>query len=421
MIDMEAVSHIDVNLSAVQHNIRLLKRIVGPECELCPIVKSDAYGLGAVRVTKTLMACGVDLVAVFTPEEATQLFAAAIGGQILVLMPVRQIPRAGELYRGLVCGRLHLVVHDAGHLQDMIGMAERFGVRIPIHLEVDTGMSRGGCSLSEAPALLESIGRHNRLSLAGLFTHFARAEEDIDFTDVQAARFDRLLEDCANLIPPACRIHMANSFATLRSTRYHRSMVRVGLAWAGYGLDWLSGGELIVEGEHLEPAVTWESRIVQIKTIDAGTPVGYGSKWTAGRRTHLGLIPVGYAHGYPMSLGATDERPRAGMVRVLPDCQNGAAGGFARVVGAVNMDQIAVDLTDLMSSPKARTAIATGTRVELITADPVAPNHVTGLARAAGTIPHELLCRMDPRCHRSYHVAAAATHTLPTTAAALAG
>ena len=418
---MHSASLIDVNLSAIQHNVRLLQRIIGPQCELCPIVKADAYGLGAVRIAKTLTASGVDLLAVYTPEEATALFAGAVSGQILVLMPVRQIPRADELYRGLVCGRLHLTVHDANHLEDLIRIADRFGVRIPLHMEVDTGMSRGGCSVAEAPRLLERISRHDRLVLAGLFTHFANAEADAAFTDHQLARFDRVQSDCGHLIPPTCRIHVANSSATLRSGRYHKSMVRIGMAWAGYGLEWLQGGEVILEGQDLQPAVTWESRIIQIKTIEPGTPVGYGSRWTAKRRSHIALVPTGYAHGYPMSLGATDDRPAAGMVRILPDACDETGHCFAPVVGAVNMDQITLDVTDLVQSQSSANRVGVDTPVELITADAMAPNHLPALAKAAGTIPHEIMCRLSPRIRRSYHVTAALTHTLPARATAAAG
>ncbi|UCD76788.1 MAG: alanine racemase [Phycisphaerales bacterium] len=418
---MHSASVIDVNLSAVQHNVRLLQQIIGPDCALCPIVKADAYGLGAVRIAKTLTACGVDLMAVYTPQEATALFAAAVGGQILVLMPVRQIPRADELYRGLICGRLHLTVHDGEHLDDLIRVADRFGVKIPLHLEIDTGMSRGGCSVAEAPTLLERIGCHERLELAGLFTHFAKAEVDAAFTDRQVGRFDRVLADCAHLIPPACRIHAANSSATLRSSRYHKSMVRIGMAWAGYGLEWLEGGEVILEGQNLQPAVTWESRIIQTKTIESGTPVGYGSRWTAKRRSLIGLVPVGYAHGYPLHLGATDDRPAWGMVRVLRKLPEETATGFVPVVGAVSMDQITVDLTELAGSSSDTGGIEVGTAVELITADAAAPNHVPTLARAAGTIPHEMLCRLHPRIRRTYQFAAAAVHTLSARATAAAG
>lgn len=392
---MHDTNIIEVNLSAVSHNIRLLRQIVGPECVLCPIVKADAYGLGATRVAKTMLGAGAHMLAVYTPNQATELVNAAISAPILVLMPVRNVDRTDELYRGLICGKLHLTVHDTDHLQSLIAISERFGAGIPVHLEVDTGMARGGCSLEEAPALLERIARHPRLELAGLFTHFAHAEEDVELTERQLATFDSLVADNAEFIPKTCAIHAANTFATLRAQRYHKSMVRIGLAWAGYGMESLNGGEIIADGQHLQPAVTWRSHIVQLRRIPAGATVGYSSRWRADRPTTLAAIPVGYADGYPALAGHTSANKSGASVGV----RCGESLHFVPVVGAVNMDQIMIDVTDLCDDTS---AIQIGTEVELISADASAPNHLPRIAELAGTFSHEMMCRLNPRVKRHY-------------------
>ncbi|MHC4127950.1 MAG: alanine racemase [Planctomycetota bacterium] len=403
---MSDTSRIRVNLSAVEHNVRVVRGIVGPQCVLCPIIKADGYGLGAAPIARHLKAAGADLLAVYTPAQAAELARAAVGGPILVLLPVRGLDRTDEAYRLLIRGDLHLTVHDGEHLGDLLQLAEHFATVIPLHLEIDTGMSRGGCSPEEAPQIVQRIAANRWLRLAGISTHFARAGADARFTDRQLSRFETALDACVPSMPADCLVHAANTLATLRNHRYHKSMVRVGQAWAGFGADAITGGEYRRDAARLRPVLTWRSQIVHVKTIERGTPVGYGSTWTAGRRSRIGLVPVGYADGYPMGAASTDADPRPACVRVDVGSApaKGGAGPFVPVVGQVNMDQITIDLTDL-APPRGRrrAAVGPGTAVELIGADPGAPNHLPALARAAGTIPHDVLCRLNPRIRRIYH------------------
>jgi alanine racemase len=413
------VSVIEVNLTALDHNMQALRRMVGPACGLCPIVKADAYGLGGPRVGKRLAFAGAQMLAVYTPEQAAELLNAAIGCPILVLMPVREIARVDEIYRGLTSDKVHLTVHDAGHVADLIAITERYGMSIKVHLEIDTGMSRGGCGVHEAPAVLERIAACRRLTIAGVFTHFANAEADIEFTNRQLKIFERFLSEHGHRLGPECHIHAANSFATLRHARFHKSMVRIGLAWAGYGAEWMAGDELLKGAADLRPIVAWRSRVVQSKHIETGTPVGYGSRWSAKRPTTLGLVPVGYADGYPMNLGARDDAPRGAVVAVFERAragdghEHGGLIGYAPVVGAVNMDQISIDLTDLIARRGGADDIGVGTIVELITPDAKAPNHLPNLARLAGTIPHEILTRMSARIRRQYIAPVTAADHVP--------
>ncbi|MHC4142650.1 MAG: alanine racemase [Planctomycetota bacterium] len=183
-------------------------------------------------------------------------------------------------------------------------------------------------------------------------------------------------------------------------------MVRVGQAWAGLGADAITGGEFRSDAARLRPIVTWRSHIVHVKTVERGTPVGYGSAWTAGRRSRIGLVPVGYADGYPTGAASFDDDPKPPCVgvEVGPANAKGGSWRFVPVVGKVNMDQITIDLTDV-APPRARRRcpVGPGTEVELIGTDPSAPNHVSALAKAAGAIPHEILCTLNPRIRRIYH------------------
>lgn len=403
--DMRLATHdnsvIEVNLAAIEHNMGVLRRIVGPECRICPLIKADAYGLGAVRIAKTLTGCGAMMLAVYSHAEAAELIRKAIGARLLVLMPVHQVDRVDELYRWMISNRLELAVHFHEQLENTIHVAEHFGAAIPVHLEVDTGMSRGGCAIEEAPELLRRIKSHPRLRLAGLFTHFADSESDPELTDSQLARFEALLEEQRELIPADCTIHMASTFATLRAAKYHMSMVRIGLAWAGYGIESLEGGESMVDAESLQPAVMWRSKLIQIRTIPKGATVGYGARWTAKRKSVIGLVPAGYADGFPPLAGATDRKRKVAQIAILHQQDDETVRTFVPVVGAVNMDQITVDLTDCVkNAPEG--AIGVGTPVELITPDVDAPNHLPHLAEVSGTFAHELLSRLHPRLKRVY-------------------
>ena len=342
------------------------------------------------------------MLAVYPPAQAATLARSAIGGPILVLQPIREMGRIDEAYRLLIRGDLHLTVHDEDHLDDLGRIAEKFATIIPLHLEIDSGMTRGGCPPAAASGIARRISGHRWLRLAGMSTHFARAATDARFTNRQLAVFDAVLKKCGSIIPDDCLVHAANSVATLRHRRYHKTMVRVGQAWAGFGAERLSDGVFRGQAAELRPIITWRSRIIQVKTIERGTSVGYGSRWTAKRRSRIGLVPVGYADGYPMGLAATDEEPKPPCVCV--DTGDPDGRGFVRVIGQVNMEQISIDLTDL-APPRQRCGpqIGVGTDIELIGTDPNAPNHVPTLARIAGTVPHQLICSLNPRIERMYH------------------
>ncbi len=399
---MNDTSGIRVNLSAVENNVKILREIVGPDCALCPIVKADAYGLGAPPIARHLVAAGADMLAVYTPAQAAELARAAVGGPILVLSPVRELARNDEAYRLFIRGDLHLTVHDGAHLDDLLRIAERFANSIPVHLDVDTGMGRGGCDPATAPDVVRRISASRWLRLAGISTHFARPGSDARYTAQQVETFDALIEACGTAIPPDCLVHAANTLATIRHRRFHKKMVRIGQGWAGLGAQDVPDGSFKKLASQLRAVVTWRSRLVHVKAVEAGSFVGYGSRWRAQRRSVIGLVPVGYADGYPMGAASLDERPVAPCVGVEVNVSpSKTAMRFAPVVGQVNMDQITIDLTDVVR--RRESAVGAGSIVELLGTDPRAPNHPVNLARSAGTVPHELLCRLNPRIKRVYH------------------
>jgi alanine racemase len=240
--------------------------------------------------------------------------------------------------------------------------AQPSGRRLPVHLKVDTGMARLGCSASEAPGLARRIAGSRFLSLAGVYTHFAASEADHQFTQEQFERFQRVLESLE--VDPGLR-HAANSAAALRHPEMGLDAVRCGIAM--YGCEW----------EGLRPALRLRSVITQVKDVPEGSSVGYGRTWRAPRAARVATIAIGYEDGVL--------RSRSGRGEVV------VAGRRAPLVGRVSMDQITVDVTGI---PEARP----GQPVTLI-GDGITAEEV---AEWSGTISYEVLTALGRRVERRY-------------------
>lgn len=440
-----ATSRLEVDLSAVSRNVGIIREALeagraassaaldpapqgGParipvRAAVCAVVKQDAYGLGAPRVGKALAALGAEMLAVYSLDESRAFVDAPIQTPILVLAPVRHIDRADTIYRLAVRGRLHLTVHDADQAQELAATAARLGCRIPVHVALDTGMSRGGSLEPQATRTVELVLTSSRLTLAGVMTHFSSPACDDAFTREQAKAFRAWIESIRPSLPAVTGgagllIHAANTAATLRSRSLHANMVRIGQGLYGYGGEGFAD-PLAVEfasfGKKLQPAVRWTSSITHVHEVPKGWPVGYGRTFRAPRPTKVALVPVGYAEGYPIALSNAAsvavmphdfDRPRTGVAPNASPTPGPAAErpAFAPVIGRVSMDQLTIDVTGLperFAHP--------GAEVELIGTDPQAPHHLPTLAKAAATITHELLCRISPKVERVYVFSGART------------
>ncbi|MGA1056192.1 MAG: alanine racemase [Phycisphaerales bacterium] len=401
---MPPTSAIRIDLAAIDANVAAIRRMVGPGCRLCPIVKADAYGLGAARVARRLAPTS-SLLAVYSPEQAVALAEERVGVPSLVLMPVRSIRRGDDLETLLAGGGIHLSIHDEPQVASLAASARRLGIRIPVHVEIDTGLRRGGVECADAGSLLRSVVGQPALRLAGVMTHFSDSKRDPERTQAQLAAFDAVLASVE--LPETCLVHVSSTHALLRHRRYHRGMVRFGLAWAGYGHEDLDVAGRIEGSTDLRPAISWSSGIVHVKRIAPGDGVGYGSTWIAKRPTVVGLVPVGYADGFPVDRGGA-----AGRVVLLPRDLRDGQRLEAPVIGAVSMDQITIDLTDAIAaagvaSSRLDSVLEWG--VELIGTDPDSPTHLPTIAARAGMLPHELLCRLGARIPR-VHIAGGAVN-----------
>ncbi|MBI68865.1 MAG: alanine racemase [Phycisphaerae bacterium] len=371
-----------VDLHAIESNCTVIRNHIGPECGFCAVVKADGYGLGAARVASRLSQ-HADLLAVYSPDEAGELLAKGITAPILVLAPVYSIDRFHPVYRGLASGTVHLTIHSREHVEALAMCANRFGFTIPVHLKIDTGLRRGGCELMDTSSILEDIHNHPRLELKGVMTHFASAVHDEVKTKEQHDLFASVISDNKSYLPNDCLIHEANTAAMVNWKATHLNMVRVGLAWTGT----VPNGVELLEG--LKPVAHWRTSLAHVRTVKKGEAVGYSGRWIAKRDSLIGIVPVGYAAGYPMGVGQEGESNCAS-VKVL-----GQQEGDAKVIGAVCMDQIAIDVTEYPFA-------TVGTAIELMSSDVSSKASLASLAEVTGVVPHAIISRISPKVKRVY-------------------
>lgn len=337
------------------------------------MVKADAYGHGAVPVSRKLVECGVAALGVATIEEGLELRDAGIGAPILVMGGLMGMgDRATE---AMVTSDLTPVVHSLDVIEPLETAARLFGRRVGLHLKVDTGMTRLGIRPEVLPRILERLASCTMLSVDGVMTHFAQAD-DAAYAAYQMEGFMRAKRTIELAVGPVKVWHAANSAALLS---------RVGLSIDGAAKTWARPGILLYGGmvsDHgICPVMSVESKLVLIKSVPAGTKVSYDCTFETARRSRLGMIPVGYADGYPRSLSNRSHV----LVR----------GGRAPVVGRVTMDMVIVDVTDVPSAQVGDTAVLLGRQGDA---------EITSLDLAAwgDTNSYEILTGISARMPRVY-------------------
>lgn len=362
---------VEVDLSAIRHNVSRFRRHVAPGCRLMAVVKAAAYGHGAVPTARAALQAGADWLGVATLGEGVELREAGIAAPILVLGAL--FPEEME---DAVRWRLSFTVADDQAVRAAGRAARRVRGVARVHLKVDTGMGR----LGQFPPAMVALGERARdeegVHVEGLFTHLARADEDEAFTGEQVDKLRRVVDDLrrVGVIPEV--VHAANSAGTLGATAWHLDMVRVGIAL--YGLA-PSGTGPVPEG--LRPALTWKARVSFAKDVPAGTPIGYGSTHVTEARARIVTVPVGYADGYPRLLS------NRGQVLIR--------GHRWPVVGRVCMDQLMVRVPP-------HVPVAPGEEVVLLGRQGNEVLPAEQLAVWAETINYEIVSRIGSRVPRRY-------------------
>lgn len=283
----------EVNLAAIERNVARLRSLLSPATEICAVVKADAYGHGAVPVSRAALAAGATRLGVATAAEAAELRAGGITAPILVLGALS----SDELTVALAA-RADVVAWDRRFVAELRAAAARpavsAGPPVGVHVKLDSGMGRFGTrDTAEALAVAAAVADAGpMLRLAGGMTHFATSEADQEFVDLQLERFVPFVERIRALSHDGVVVHAANSGAILQTPASQFDMVRPGIAL--YGGDPMNRAP---DDHALEPALTLHSYVAAIKPIAAGESVGYGRHFIADRDSFIATIPIGYADG----------------------------------------------------------------------------------------------------------------------------
>ncbi len=369
----------EISRSRLLHNYRHLQRLAGPAAELLAVVKADAYGHGRTGCARSLVGEGARWFGVTSVEEATALRGVCPDANILAMSGLW----IGE-GEAVLDHRVTPVVWDPMHLELLMAADVRRGAgpgQIPVHLEIDTGMSRQGVQLKNLASLLDRFGSASPLRLEAVMTHFHSPERAAP-TAEQMKCFAAAVETIAGRGLRPIYLSAGSSadlldqstveLAALAEKHGARRMFRSGLALYGYSPQSADPGSL-------EPVLAWKSRVTSLRAIDAGTTAGYGATFQAQRPTRLALLPVGYADGLDRGLS------NRGCVLVR--------GQRAPIAGRISMDQTMVDVTDIPG-------VTVGDEVALIGEQHGERITAAGVAQLTGTIAYEVLCGIAARVPR---------------------
>jgi alanine racemase len=358
-----------VKLGHIRDNLAAVRRRVAP-ARVMPILKANAYGHGLEAVARAL-APEADAFGVALVEEGIALRRLGIRNPILVFGGVwtRQIPL-------FLDHALTLTVPSLARLRDVEEAARERKTRARVHLKIDTGMERIGVHHYNAQSLLETAARSPHVEVEGIYSHLANADAG-DLADArrQLARFEEVLRFYERRSLPMPQRHIANSAAILRLPESHLDLVRPGILL--YGVYPFANAPHTVE---VRPALSWISRVVFFKVVEAESPVSYGSTWKSDHRVRVVTVPVGYGDGYFRSMSN-----RAQVI---------LRGQRFGQVGAICMDQMMVNIENGTGY--------NGDEVVLIGTQDGERLTVEELAAWAGTIPYEVLTAINGRVPRLY-------------------
>jgi len=365
-------THVEIDLAALRHNLQQVRQQAGPDNQVLAVVKADAYGHGAARVSLSLQQAGVDLFGVAIAEEGMALRNAGIERPILVL---------GGVYPGqeqeIFHFRLTPAIFSLEAAHRLNRMAAESGTSCAYHLKIDTGMGRVGFRPEELDTVLPELAAMPHLRMEGVISHLAMADEpERPLTDVQLRRFRECLDRVrkAGFAPEFT--HIGNSAAVFTRDIPECNLVRPGIVLYGALPAPCFAGRI-----DLQPVMSFRTSVAQLKRVPAETGVSYGHRFVAGRETVLAAIPVGYADGYNRRLSNCGEV----LVR----------GQRARVAGTVCMDWTLIDVTDIPG-------VEVGDQVTLLGRDNGNRISAEEWAERIGSISYEVFCQVSKRVPRVY-------------------
>ncbi len=360
----------EIDLAAVRFNINSIQKKLGKNIELMAIVKCNAYGHGAIEVSRQALNLGVKALGVSSLYEGIELRDIFKDVPIIVL----SAGMSGQAEE-FIEYNLSPVVCTWQMTNALADAARKRGARAKVHIKVDTGMGRIGVWHERADEFTRQVHKMPDIEIEGICSHFATSDEqNLDFAKQQFEWFNRCLEKIKDL--PIRFKHISNTAAIFNLPEAHLNMVRPGLSIYG-----VSPSEYVKDVEKLRPALSLKTKVAFLKTIPKGRTLSYARTYKTEKEMKVATLPVGYGDGYPLSL--------SNKAYVL------IRGKKARILGAVTMDQIMVDVTDIKDVKTEDIAVLIGKQGdEEITA--------TEIARMAGTIPYEIFTSINKRVQRVY-------------------
>jgi alanine racemase len=361
----------EIDLSALGHNLGVIKCLLGERVKIMAVVKANAYGHGLSAVSRALVEGGIDYLGVATVDEAMKIREKGLNVAILVMGAVLK-----EEAEVCVKNNITLTLSDGELLEGLVDIAAKTNIRPKIHIKIDTGMGRIGVWHENALDLVKKAHSCREIDVEGIYTHFSSAARDKMFTKMQLSYFDKVKSDIERENIKIEYAHAANSVAVLDWDEAHFNLARPGILLYGVCPKRNMAGKI-----GLKPVMSLKTKIVYLKDVPPGRSISYGRTYITQKDTKIATIPIGYADGYGRILSNKAEA----LVR----------GKYVRVVGMVTMDQTLLDVGDVPG-------VQTGDEVVLIGEQLGKEIHIENIAKLSGTIPYEILSQITDRVPRVY-------------------
>lgn len=370
-----------IDLNALQYNYNVVKSRINPKSKIMCVVKADAYGHGAKRLSKEFSKLGADWFAVSNLEEAMQIRKAGVNKPILILgyTPVNMVKILSD-------NNISQAAISEEYAKKLSLTAEKINKKVKIHIKLDTGMNRIGIlnqndiQRKNAVKAIENILNMNGVIVEGLFTHFAVADEGIDgeeYTRMQYKNFKCVISDLKQkgIKIPLC--HCCNSAAIIDYPDMNMDMVRPGIILYG-----LLPSNNLKSKLNLKPVMQLKSTVSLVKEVDAGVKISYGGDFIANKNMKIATVPIGYADGYPRYMSGKGEM----IIR----------GKRAKIVGRICMDQLMLDVTDIDKVKQGDIVTVLGSEID---------NSISAsdIAKINNTINYEIICLVGKRVPRIYY------------------
>ena len=369
----ESRTGVIIDLKALGNNIKALKANLPKGAELAAVVKANAYGHGAVEISRAAIANGAELLCFATASETCEVLKADVEAPMLVMGAPMQ-----DSLDIIVDFGVRQCVFLPQHVLELQKKAEEKNGEALVHIKIDTGMNRIGIkTLEEFEAVLETMIRCDRVTFEGMFTHFSVSDEtDKEFSIKQAEKFDLFYQMAKDKGFSPIR-HVCNSGAIIDMPEYAFDFVRAGIAMYGY----YPSNEVFKERVKLQPVMRVLSHIVHLKTVLPGESVSYGRTFTAEKPMLVATVPIGYGDGFNRLLSGKGEML--------------VAGKRVKILGRVCMDMTMIDVTDIEG-------VKLGDIVTVLGQDGDQSISAEDHADICGTIPYEILLSFTPRLPRVY-------------------